>query len=123
VKLKVGLAIAAASLAAVPAAHGWSIHNYRVRDAGAVIVHKLTVCTNPPRGKEDRFHFLAYTEYEDGSDAGDARYREWFSRGCWRFTMRHDDLRYEGWYYGRVRVRHDFSNTVRWTGWRRFWSS
>jgi hypothetical protein len=109
-------------LSAATAAEAWTIHRYTVRDAGPEIVHKLTVCDWGIRpGFEARFRFVAYTEAEDGSDGGSVRFTDWLTRGCTRESLVHDDdLRYEGTYFGRVRVR---SGAVRFTSWRPFWSS
>lgn len=100
------------------------MYDYRVRDAGPEIVHKLTICGAAPPGFQRRFYFTAYTEAGDRTDAGSVRYRRWIASGCWRQVFRHDDdLSYRGWYYGRLRVRNGYTSAVRLSSWRRFWSS
>ena len=121
----IGTLVVAVLLSVPAAASAWSIHNYRVRDAGPEIVHKLTLCQN--QGKRLLFQFVAYTETVDGGDPGFVRRTESFRRGCWRYPIVHnDDLRYRGWYYGRMRVRllgASGASAPRYTSWKRFWSS
>jgi hypothetical protein len=117
-------AVAAGALAAPSAAQAWSIHEYRVRDAGPTVVHRLTLCSQAKPGYEQKFYFTAYTETGDGSDAGNVKQYNWFSRGCWTVRVEHDDdLKYEGRYYGRVKVRLAHTDWIKFSSWRAFWSS
>jgi hypothetical protein len=118
------IATMAAVLGAPTTAHAWSIHDYRVRDAGPSIVHRLTLCSRAQPGYEQKFYFTAYTEDRDGDDAGQVTQYNWFSRGCWTVRVTHeDDLRFEGRYYGRVKVRLARTDWIKHTAWRAFWSS
>jgi hypothetical protein len=54
---------AISALALMPSvAQAYSIHDFRIRDAGPEIVAKVTVCTWPPRGYEHKFYFRVHVE-------------------------------------------------------------
>jgi hypothetical protein len=112
--------VTAVALAVPAAAQAWSIHSYRVRDAGPEIVHKVTVCDPSPR--IHRIRVRAEVE----ADGGDDRHVDYFTdvqnERCIRWSIsQRDNLIYEGRYYGRLRI--SLLGTVRFTGWKSFWSS
>jgi hypothetical protein len=113
--------IAALALLALPvSAQAWSIHSYRVRDAGPEIIHKVTVCDPSPR--VNRIRVRAEVDVDGGGDRHVAYFTDLQDRRCvdWSVSQR-DNLRYKGRYYGRLRVR--LLGTVRFTGWKSFLSS
>jgi hypothetical protein len=116
--------VAALGVLALPAmAQGYSIHDYRVRDAGPTIRHSLTVC----KDRYDLVHRFGLTSRVETADGRDKRFRysEYTVRwGCRRLTQWYPDvLKYEGRYRGRVKVRLLQTDDVRYTPWRRFRSS
>jgi hypothetical protein len=119
------IGLAAVAVLALPAsAQGWSMHDFRIRDAGPEIVAKVTVCTNVAPGYEQKFLFRVHVEAADGTDARNHNFYGWYSRGCTEGSnVIRDTLRYEGYYWGRVRVRLGGTDDIRHTRWRRFYSS
>jgi hypothetical protein len=117
--------VAALGVLALPAtADAWSIHDFKIRDAGPEIVAKVTVCTRVAPGYEQKFHFRVHVEAGDGSDPRNYDFYGWYSRGCTEGSkVFRDTLRYEGLYWGRVRVRLGGTDDIRLTGWRRFYTS
>jgi hypothetical protein len=120
---RIVIAALVVALLALPAAsEATSIHNYTVRDAGPEIVHKVTFCSQEQWWWDVRIRI----ESEAGQDR--QRWRsDWEDRTrrvCNRVTFAHrDGLMYEGWYFSRMRVSIPGVGWVRYTGWRRFWSS
>jgi hypothetical protein len=114
-----------ASALAVPAlAHAWSIHSFKIRDAGPEIVAKVTVCTSVAPGYEVKYHFRVHVETREGWDKRNVDFTGWYGRGCTEGSnVFRDTLRYDGWYLGRVKVRLSQTDDVRQTRWRRFFSS
>jgi hypothetical protein len=113
--------VAALGVLALPStAHGYSVHNYRVRDAGSTVRHSLTVC----KDRYDLVHHFGLTSRVETADGRDRRFRysEYTVRGgCRRLTQWYPDvLKYEGRYRGRVKVRLLQTDDVRYTPWRRF---
>ena len=96
----IGAALVALALPA--AAQAWSIHNFRIRDAGPEIAAQVTVCTKVRPGYEQKFHFRAHVELVEGGDAHTVPFTGWYGRGCTEGTSRFRDtlLHWEGWYYG-----------------------
>jgi hypothetical protein len=123
--MKPVICVAAMALLALPAsAQGWSMHNFKIRDAGPEIVAKVTVCTSVAPGYEQKFHFRVHVEAADGTDACNHSFYGWYSRGCTEGSnVFRDTLRYEGHYWGRVKVRLGGTDDIRYTRWRRFYSS
>jgi hypothetical protein len=123
--MKPVICVAAMALLALPAsAQGWSMHNFKIRDAGPEIVAKVTVCTSVAPGYEQKFHFRVHVEAADGTDARNHSFYGWYSRGCTEGSnVFRDSLRYEGHYWGRVKVRLGGTDDIRYTRWRRFYSS
>jgi hypothetical protein len=121
------IALAAAlTLAAVlpTAASAASLHRYRVHDAGAVIVHRVTVCLGGSSGFETLVRFAVRVEDENGDDLHVGRDRTWVREGgCTRIRWDQDDnLDHEGPYFARVRARIPGYWSQR-TSWHTFWSS
>jgi hypothetical protein len=116
--------IAMLAVLAFPAvAQGYSIHNYRVRDAGSTIRHSLTICKDR-YDLVDRFGLTSRVETADGRDKRFRYSTHTVRRGCRRLTQSYPDvLKYEGRYRGRVKVRLLQTDDVRYTPWRRFRSS
>lgn len=110
-----------ASVLTVPAvAQAWSIHQYRVRDAGPQIIHKMTICD--PSSSINRVRVRAEVDVDGGGDRHVDYYSGWQDRRCIRWSFRQrDNLLYEGRYWGRVKV--NLLGTARYTSWRSFWSS
>lgn len=119
------LAVVGISLAAPATAQAAYVELYRVRDVGARILHRVEWCVergDVRAGYETFVKFHTRIERENGSDRRLTKGSNWYSRGCWttRFSQR-DNLRYEDWYYGRVRIT--INGYTLGTGWREFWSS
>jgi hypothetical protein len=116
--------IAALALLAFPAtANAASVRGYRIWDAGGVIKERWVLCVYPAPGIEWKVYDRTKVEYEDGSDPHTYVDSDWFSRGCTRVTTSTKDrLRYEGWYYARLRVRIGYTGEIIYTPWRSFWS-
>jgi hypothetical protein len=113
------------ALLVLPAsARAWSIHNYRVRDAGSQIVHRVTVCAELDRW-EPLVRVRTRVEMADDTDTvttSDDAYQT--QEPCELWTIRYRDiLRYESWYYGRMRIAIPATGRVRYTRWKRFWAS
>ena len=119
------LATAFVLLTTAGTAQAASIDKYRVRDVGDRILHRIWWCverSDVRAGYETFVRWHTRIETEDGRDRRTGKAGGWYSRGCWVTRLsRPDDLRYEGWYYGRVRLTIK-GYTVS-TGWREFWSS
>jgi hypothetical protein len=123
--VKTPIITAVLALLVLPAtADAFSVHDYRVRDAGAQIVHSVTVCD--PYIRSAPLRLRSTHETADGSDRQQYYTTAWMGRGCTRVGIWYrDQLRFEGHYYGRMRVRLLGASgfATRRTGWRRFWSS
>jgi hypothetical protein len=113
--------ITALALLALPvSAQAWSIHGYQVRDAGPEIIHKVTVCDPSP--SINRIRTRAEVEADGGGDRHVDYFTDMQDRRCIRWAIsQRDNLRYEGRYYGRLKIR--LLGTVRFTSWKSFWSS
>jgi hypothetical protein len=119
------LSIVAAAVLALPsAANAASIYNYRVHDAGSVIVERYRLCIGSAPGYEVRVRDRTTVEQYDGSDSHRYDGVRWFARGC--HVVRNsfpDELAYEGTYYARLRVRIGTTGQVLYSRWRAFYSS
>jgi hypothetical protein len=118
--LTVVAALGMIAVAAPSAAQAAKLSNYRVTDLGSEIRHRVTVCL----GRSAKVHFISRIERDDGSDYNS--YDSWtrLQRGCTRVSLYDpDELRYEDWYYARLRVASTSWGYVYRTPWRRFWSS
>jgi hypothetical protein len=112
------------SLAGPMSADAFSIRDYRVRDAGDRIVHRVTVCD--PYIRSAPLRLRSTHETAEGLDRRHYYTTVWMGRDCTRVGLWYPDrLRFEGRYYGRLRVRLLGASgyATRRTGWRRFWSS
>ncbi len=104
-------------------AQAYSISRYRVWDAGSEIRHSLTLCKDG-YDRVHRFELATRVETANGSDKRIRYSMHTVRRGCRRLTQWYPDvLKYEGWYYGRVKVTLLRTDDIRFTPWRRFWSS
>jgi hypothetical protein len=119
------LSIVAAAVLALPsAANAASIYNYRVHDAGSVIVERYRLCIGSTPGYEVRVTDRTRVEQYDGGDSHRYNGVGWYDRGC--HVVRNsfpDELAYEGTYYARLRVRIGTTGQVLYSGWRSFYSS
>lgn len=119
---KIIISTALALLALPASAQAYSLHSYRVRDAGSTIRHSLTICEDQ-YDLVHRFELATRVERSDGTDKR-FRYSRYTVFGCQRVTQWYRDvLKYEGWYYGRVKVTLLQTDDIQFTRWRRFWSS
>jgi hypothetical protein len=102
------------------AASAYSVHRYRVRDAGSQIRHSLTIC----KDRYDvvhRFELASRVETANGADRRIRYSRYTVRRGCRRLVQWYPGvLRYGGWYCGRVKVRLLQTDDIQYTRWRRF---
>jgi hypothetical protein len=115
--------ISALALLALPAsAQAVSLHAYAVRDAGTRIEHKITICAN----KQWYYRVGMRLDSGDGRDVQtwNSDWDDRTQRTCVRVTFwNRDELEYDGWYYAKMRVSIPAIGWVRYTNWRRFWSS
>lgn len=85
-------------------------------------MHKVTICSKTQWWYDARVRL----EHESGGDPQrwDWDWRDRTSRVCNRVSFSHrDELEYEGYYYGRLRISIPGIGWVRYTGWRKFWTS
>jgi hypothetical protein len=120
------LAPIVAMLALPTTAQAYSIHSYGVRDAGNTIRHTFVLCTDQyDNAAGRRFEVISRVEMTDGTDK---RFRYSTFRAarytCERFTQTYPDvLKYEGRYWGRLKVRLLQTDYVQFTAWKPFRSS
>jgi hypothetical protein len=117
-KMKKLLIIPLALLAFPASSQAWSIHDFRVKDAGPEIVTRVTVCDPSPT--VNRIHFRY--RYENTEEVLTDRSTGRPDLRCLTWTHRiADTLAYEGTYYARIRV--SMLGQAGYTSWKRFWSS
>jgi hypothetical protein len=102
----------------------YNIRGYDVWDAGARIIHAITVCRDRYDLSGRRFELTATHETADGRDRRQNRASNFIRRRrCDRFRLWYpDELRFTGTYYGRLKVRLQQTDWVQRTPWRRFQS-
>jgi hypothetical protein len=94
---------------AATAADAAYVKKYRIRDLGERIVHRISWCVDRTDVRAGRTTFVKFhTRVRRGSDGGDQHLGKgggWYARGCTLTRLfLTDNLRSEGWYYGRVRI-------------------
>jgi hypothetical protein len=101
-----------------------ALRNYRIWDAGSVIKESWSLCVYPRPGYEWKVYDRTVVEMDDGTDRHISTDSDWYRRGCaFTTTDTENTLQYEGWYWGRLRVRIPATGEVLYSGWKRFWSS
>jgi hypothetical protein len=117
------LILTALAVLALPAsAQAVSLHGFNIFDAGGTIRGAITVCA----AKQWKYNARVRVEEQDLQEV-----QTWFygwtdrtQRICNRITFSNpDDLQYEGFYFARMRVSIPAIGWVRYTGWRRFYTS